>query len=162
VEIFKRLGEQLLNSHVLFDVAPDDLPLAADRYRQVIRVSDSAPLEALPGDRSRFDAPATVRVSASRPSRGNELTLHLVNYNRHEPAEKRSPGRGIQDERPIPVEQLGIDFVLPPDTQVTQVLFLSPEFPEPQPLEFKQVDGRLQCRTPQFLVYAVVRLTLEK
>ena len=43
---------------------------------------------------SRFEAPATVRVSASRPAFGNEITLHLVNYNREEPKEKKSAGRG--------------------------------------------------------------------
>jgi hypothetical protein len=158
VEEFKRLGEQLLNAHVLFDVLPDDLPVPPDRYERVIRVGDASPLESLPADRSRFEAPSTVRVSASRPENGKELTIHLVNYNRHEPETPRSPGRGIQDERPIKVDKVGIDFRLPPQTSVARVAFLTPESPEAQPLAFEQSAGRLRCQTPGLLVYGIVQV----
>ena len=50
---------------------------------------------------SRFEAPKTVRVSASRPAAGGELTVHFVNYNRQEPKEPRSAGSGIADEKPL-------------------------------------------------------------
>ena len=35
------------------------------------------------------------------------------NYNREEPVMKRSPGGGIKDEKPIAIDAVGVDFVLP-------------------------------------------------
>src|SRR5262249_28734020 len=55
-------------------------------------------------DLSRFETSRRVRVSASQPVRGGEVTLHFVNYNRLEPKEKRSAGRGAEDENPIAAE----------------------------------------------------------
>src|SRR2546427_12591925 len=77
VSRFKELGKRLLDQHVLFDVVPDDIVPRRGDATVVSNVIDR-----LPSDLSHFDAPATVRVSASRPANGNELTLHFVNYNR--------------------------------------------------------------------------------
>src|SRR5207247_1103572 len=100
VDAFRQLGKKLLDGHVLFDVLPDDrlTPSRRAAYRAVVDEKGSAEL---PAGLSTFRAPATVRVCASRPREGNEVTLHFVNYNREEPKVKRSPGRGIQDEKPI-------------------------------------------------------------
>src|SRR5262249_21782699 len=88
VEAFKGLGRQLLDRHVLFDILPDASATAEQRalYRRVLAFPYPAKLpEDLLGGLSRFEAPATVRISAGRPLTGNELTLHFVNYNRTEP-----------------------------------------------------------------------------
>ena len=55
-------------------------------------------------DLSYFDAPATVRVAANRPAKGDEIDIHFVNYNRDESQDP--PKRGVEDERPIPVSTL--------------------------------------------------------
>jgi len=94
------------------------------RYEATIDSSDARVvatnvMERIPSSLSRFEAPATVRVSASRPASepdvpaGNEITLHFVNYNRVEPADKRSRGSGIRDEKPVAAPGLEVDFKLP-------------------------------------------------
>lgn len=160
VDAFKERGKKLLDAHVLFDVIPDDLADAKRlaSYRHVVRPKD----ESLPAGPalSRFEAPATVRVSASRPSQGNGLALHFVNYNREEPAKKRSPGGGIVDEKPIAVEGIKADLALPAGQRVTKVHVLIPEETEPRDVPFEVKDGRLRFTLPKFLVYAVARLEL--
>ncbi len=90
---FKRIGRLLLDRHVLFDILPDDIATQEKlgRYSAVVNVSDTVPASRdLTGvGFSRFEAPPTVRVSASRPEAGGELTVHFVNYDRTEPPEKR-------------------------------------------------------------------------
>jgi hypothetical protein len=96
VDAFKKLGRKLLDDHVLFDILPDDIA-SKERlkpYRYVLKATDSS--ASLPRTGlSHFEAPFSVRVSASRPAQGDEVTLHFVNYNRKEPKEKRGAGRGI-------------------------------------------------------------------
>src|SRR6185503_7846092 len=144
----------------LFDVLPDDRATASPRarYRTVIDASDarittSNLMARLPSDLSRFAAPTTVRVSASRPAVGNEITLHLVNYNREEPADKRSPANGIKNEKPIAAPTSQADLKLGPRLRVHQVEFLTPEAEQPIDLEFEQAGTRLRFRVPAFLVY---------
>lgn len=160
VEAFKKLGQELLNQHVLFDVMPDDILSDGikSRYRQVLDAKASADL---PKVRSRFEAPTTMRISASRPVKGKEITLHFVNYNREEPAKPRSAGSGIKDEKPIAVKQAGVDLVLPEGAKVRSVRFLTPE--EPQPIEVKAQasEGRVRFTVPSFLVYGIARVELE-
>ncbi len=159
VVAFKKLGKELLDRHVLFDVLPDDLaaPALLAGYRQVFKPSDDLP-PAVPADWSRFEAPATVRVSASRPEKSDDITLHFVNYNRQEPKEPRSAGRGIVDENPIPVTGVKLDLALPKEFQVGKVEALSPEESQPVPIDAQPKDGRLRLTVPRFLVYAVVRI----
>ena len=64
-------------------------------------------------------------------------------------------------ERPIPAPQIPVDFLLPKGTKATSLQFLTPEKPDPVPLKWKQADGRIQFSTPQFKVYAVVRVHIE-
>jgi hypothetical protein len=153
------------------------------------RVVATKVMEKIPLGLSRFEAPATVRVSASRPGSEpdvhvNEITLHFVNYNREEPADKRS-GSGIRDEKPITAPPCQVDFKLPtnfpsPDPaaagpppprragrgqregRVRRVEFLTPEAEQARELEFKQIGTRLRFRVPEFLVYGVVRIELSK
>ena len=120
---------QLLDRHVLFDVVPDDRLTAARRARYRAVLDPTKPAR-LPAALSRFEAPATVRVAASRPATGQELTLHFVNYNRQEPAAKRSPGTGIQDEKPLAAQGVAVDLELPPGANVSRVLVSSPESPD--------------------------------
>jgi len=185
---FRALGTQLLDAHVLFDVVPDDLsstvvggarlgqaePLELDavvrarvaRYRHVVRADADDPIDPKQwANISRFDAPYFVRVSANRPAQGSDLTMHFVNYDRIEPPKqngKPSPGAGIQDERPRPVQGISVDAILPPDGTVRRVTVASPEAPDPVPVEFQVVDGRLRCRLPEFLVYAVVHVQFQE
>lgn len=168
VDAFRRLGAALLDAQVLFDVVPDDQCPAerAARYRRVIRVSESpaAVVASLPADRSRFQAPRTVRVSASRPADGDrEIDLHLVNYDRDElpPQADGQPslGAGISDERPRAVAGVIAEVALPAGATPRAITFLSPERAEPQRLEVGPVlDGRVRIVVPEFLVYAVVRI----
>src|SRR5438045_578662 len=60
VDRFKEVGKRLLDQHVLFDVVPDDI-VPRRGYATVV----SNAIDRLPSDLSHFDAPATVRVSAS-------------------------------------------------------------------------------------------------
>ena len=183
---FKEVGRQLLDRHLLFDVLPDDLatPAVRSRYGAVIdpaKLSGSNVVDRLPSGASRFEAPARVRVSASRPARGPEITLHFVNYNREEPPEKSKPGRGIKDEKPIAAASSLVDFklpatlptpgeraargtatpkssIVPGEARVRRVEFLTPEQLLARDLEFKQEGARLRFAVPEFLVYGVVRI----
>ncbi len=165
LETFRTVGKQLLDDHVLFDIKPDDSCDDQTRARYAAVLSTEA--TELPPDvqsrLSRFTAPATVRVSASRPATGDELTLHFVNYNRDEPPKrngKPDSGSGIAGEKPIAVERVGIRLILPSGADVTQVEVVSPEQPELQPIKFEATDGVLQFEVPSFLVYAVTRIHL--
>jgi hypothetical protein len=160
VEAFKTAGRDLLDRHVLFDVIPDDLatPERVKGYRGVIGPVGRA---VVPDGLSTFDAPKTVRVSASVPVAGGELTLHFVNYDRDEPKEKRSPGGGIKDEKPRAVEGVKADVLLPAGARVTAVRVVTPEG-EPTAVPFEVRDGRLRFTVPRFLVYAVARVELGK
>jgi hypothetical protein len=154
---------------VLFDVLPDDRVAATERrrYATVIDASDAKVvadklMERMPSSRSHFEAPATVRVSASRPADGNEITFHFVNYNREEPADKKTPGHGIKDEKPIPAPPGQADLKLESTRRVARVEFLTPEQEQGRDLEFQQVGKRLRLRVPEFLVYGVVQVQLAK
>jgi hypothetical protein len=162
VDAFKKLGRRLLDDHVLFDVLPDDIAKAErlKGYRNVLKVGDDDMAASMPG-LSRFEAPYTVRVSASRPKKGGEVTLHFVNYNRREPPQKRSAGRGIIDENPIAATGVKADLVLPPATRLVRVEALTPEEPTPVVLEALVKDGRVRFAMPKFLVYGVARVVLE-
>ncbi|MBP90969.1 MAG: hypothetical protein CMJ64_30390 [Planctomycetaceae bacterium] len=166
VAAFRELGTKLLDDHVLFDVIPDDLITAEQRkrYQSVLTVGGAAKPELDASNRSRFDAPYTVRVSASRPVSGDEITLHLVNYNREEPPRDRndrpSAGRGIVDEKPIAVDPVAADFVLPDGKSVQSVTAITPEGDAELPVKFHEADGRVVFKTPDFLVYCIVRISL--
>ena len=104
-----------------------------------------------------------MRVSLSKHPQRNEIAVHLVNYNRIEPAAKHSAGRGIQDEKPIPVESIRASLGLSKGTAVRSAEFLTPESAEPIPVEFEVTRDResVQFVVPKFLVYGVVRFRLE-
>jgi hypothetical protein len=161
---FKELGKRLLDAHILFDVLPDDSATESRaRYEAIIDPSDmrltvNNVAEKLPPGLSHFDAPATIRVSTSRPANGNEITLHLVNYNREEPADKKNRGSGIKDEKPIAAPSSQADLKFDEKLHAAGVEFLTPESEQPRALEFEQVGSRLRFRAPEFLVYAVVRI----
>lgn len=159
VKAFKALGTRLLDEHVLFDVKPDDSVRPTDhkRYRAVIDPTKPVPV---PAGLSRFTAPQSVRVAISQPAtHEQEWTLHCVNYNRKEPEKPKSPGRGIHDEKPIPVSGVAADILLPAGKKVATVVALTPESPEAVPLKFTVQDGqRLRFTVPEFLVYSVVRV----
>ncbi|HYE18307.1 MAG TPA: hypothetical protein VEA69_07670 [Tepidisphaeraceae bacterium] len=171
VEAFKKVGRELLDRHVLFDVIPDDVwatrqaappdatPDESNRMPYVMVVDPTVAIpELAPNRLSRFEAPKTVRVSASRPAAGEEITLHLVNYDREEPAKKRSPGRGIADEKPVAAEGVKVDLMLPAGTKASGVKFATPEGEEVA-LKFEAAGGRVKFEVPTFLVYGVVRVT---
>jgi len=164
---FKELGKRLLDAHVLFNVLPDDRVTTAERrrYAAVVDSSDARIMadrvvERLPSSRSRFETPSTVRVSASRPVDGDELTLHFVNYNREAPTDKKNPGNGIKNEKPsaVPVSQAELN--LGRKQRARRVEFLTPETDQPRELEFEQTGSRVRFRVPEFLVYGVVRVQL--
>ena len=169
VSQFKELGKRLLDSHVLFDVLPDDRATAAEqkRYAAIIDSSDAEvsadkAMERVPSDVSHFAAPRTVRVSASRSASGDDIVLHFVNYNREEPADKKNRGSGIKDEKPIAAPASEVDLKMDRGQRISRVEFLAPEQEQPRNLEFEQNGGRLRFRVPEFLVYGVVRIQSAK
>lgn len=161
VENFKKLGKALLDAHVLFDVRPDDVVTPEERalYQFTVDPGRDVSLPDLASVRSRFAAPQTVRVTASRPSAGKLLHIHLVNYNRHEPAEKRSPGAGISEERPIATPEIACSVALPDKWSSAKVRFFTPEQPEPVELSATVKDGVAHFTAPSFLVYGVAELS---
>jgi hypothetical protein len=100
-------------------------------------------------------------VSASRPKVGSDLLVHFVNYNRTEPAQKRSAGSGIVDEKPMAVEGIKAGLVLPAGFRARKVEALIPEEAGPVEVAAESKDGRLRFSMPKFLVYGVVRIQLE-
>ena len=176
VEQFKQMGKLLLDQHILFNVVPDTLLTSADRnkYRHIFSADLGTPTDpntppnwrtkieqrlATATNLSSFDAPPTVRISASRPTAGKEITLHLVNYRRIEPTKKRSPGGGIHDEKPLPTDPILAKLLL--QQPVAKVEFLTPESPTPTPLKRDHQQDRLHLTIPSFLVYAIVRIHLK-
>jgi len=166
---FREIGTELLDTHVLFDVLPDD-SAAEDKitkYQHVFRPTNAnLPNPGALQHVSQFTAPYTVRVSASRPAhRDDELAIHFVNYNREEPPKtpdgRPSPGGGIQDEKPIRARGVRADLVLPAGNRVSAVDAITPEHPEPVVLEFQQDGNRVRFSMPDFLVYAVAQIRLE-
>ena len=160
---FREIGTDMLDRHMLFDIRPDDAvtPETAGRYQQIISVeAETPPPPHIPGNVSFKNAPKTVRVSLSKHPQRNEFAIHLVNYNRVEPAEKHSAGRGIQDEKPIPVEGVTGSFAFPKGAAVTAE-FLTPENPEPIALKIELTRGQVDFVVPKFLVYGVVRIRLD-
>jgi hypothetical protein len=155
---FREIGTRWLDEHVLFDIHPDDAvtPELASRYRQIVSVEAETPQPPSIGQHL-IEAPKTVRVSLTKHPQRDEFALHFVNYNREEPEQKRSAGRGIQDEKPIPVE--GVRVALQwPGGKVNSVEFLTPENDEPVELDVAIKRDRLTFVVPKFLVYGVVRL----
>ncbi|MCH2366355.1 MAG: hypothetical protein MK554_03925 [Planctomycetes bacterium] len=166
---FRKLGRKLLDEHVLFDILPDDMASAEARkkYSLIVdpndkSVSPETLTKALPRERSRFDAPATVRVSASRPALLDELTVHFVNYNRTERGDGGNPGGTIKDEKPIAVKEFGAKVRLPGGFTVSRVEFLTPEADKPVALQHKISSGSLSIRIPSFSAYGVARIRLQK
>ena len=160
---FQKVGHRLMDEHVLFDVIPDEVitPDQTAGYKRAYDISAAGRMDSETFDEfSRFDVPAGVRVSASRPAKSNEVTLHFVNYNREEGPEGYQ-GRGIVDEKPIPVSGVGVDFVVPTGSRVVKVEALSPEKPEPQEVVTEAAGGRVRFTLPEFLVYGMARIHLE-
>ncbi len=166
---FKELGRALLEAHLLFEVLPNDRGAPGksfarpSRHLSIIDPADPQMttahlLQNFPPGLSGFEAPRTLRVSASRPVHGNEITLHFVNYNRDEPADKKNPGNGIRFEKPIATLPFPADLQLTPGQRISRVEFLSPENEAPRDLEFAQEGARLHFRVPEFLVYGVARI----
>lgn len=165
VEQFRQAGKQLLDAHVLFDVRSDETEPPASEQRAVVRTAEQA-AQAVGAVASRFDAPATVRISASRPAKGDEFDLHFVNYNRTEPPKNKdgtpSTGRGIMDEQPIEAPEIKCDVLLPAGLKALSIEAITPESPDPQAITFTQAGPRIQFTQPKFLVYSIARITLTK
>ncbi len=185
VSRFKEIGRRLLDGHVLFDVLPDDHVTSVERarYTGVIDCSDpqaaaSNVLARIPSGLSRFEASGRVRISASCPALGNEITLHFVNYDRTEP--KGGRGNGIKDENPIAAPAADVDFKIPrsfsspglrpspshrgwkapAEWRARRVEFLTPELGEARDVPFEQAGARIRFRVPEVLVYGIVRVHL--
>jgi len=167
---FRDDGRALLDAHVLFDVLPDDLadPNRLKPYRQVFDLSKGAATEVLSRFtmRSQFQAPKTVRISASRPAHDtNEWDIHWVNYDRTEPARAADgsipAGSGAQDEKPVAVSGVQADLLLPAGATVRSVEVITPERPDPVPVSFQAKAGRVRFVVPEFLSYAIARVRMD-
>jgi hypothetical protein len=170
LERFRELGRALLDAHVLFDVLPDDLaaPERVAAYAKVLSAADAERGSWEKGleDRSRFEAPASLRVSASRPAGDErEWDLHFVNYNRVEPPRsadgRPSPGGGAQDEKPIAAKGIRAALRVPGGRRVVAVEVISPERPEGVAAPFEMEKGAVRFTVEEVLVYAVARVRVE-
>jgi hypothetical protein len=168
LESFRKLGKRLLESHILFDVIPDDLATKERLAQYTFVVRSEQPDKCPTADNpklSRFEAPFTVRISANRPAKGNDVSIHFVNYNRTEPKRARdgrpSAGGGIKDEKSISVSGIRADVVIPNGYRVAKVQVATPEEPAATPTAFTQKANRVQFKMPEFLVYAVANIQLE-
>lgn len=166
VETFRQAGKTLLDGHVLFDVRSDEVEVpSTESAAKVVRTAAEA-AQAVSSSSSRFDAPMTVRVSASRPARLDELDVHFVNYNRTEPPKNKdgtpSTGRGIMDEQPLEAPEIKCDVVLPAGFKATAIEAITPESPDPRTITFTQTDQRIQFTQPKFLIYSIARIKLAK
>ncbi len=151
---FKDTGHSLLDAHRLFAILPDDV--VVPEHLKVAGIIRNAQAEKKSW--SRFDAPKTVRVSASVPASGGKLHFHFVNYNRIEPEKPKSPGRGIEDEKPITTKTIACDVLLPAEFKNPRVTVFTPESPTPVEIASKFENGRLKFEVPGFLVYAVAEI----
>ena len=159
---YNAVGGRLLDDHILFDVLPDDMatPDRLARYKRVFTVASMPEMAAETYDGlSRFEAPATVRVSASHPEQGGTWDIHFVNYNRKEPDEKHKTGF-IADENPIPVAGVKADLVSPAGYTIRKVEWMTPESPEAQELPLERSGNRVRFTAPEFLVYGLARVHL--
>ncbi len=161
---FREVGQQLLNEHVLFDVIPDDLvaELSQDKRSKLdprqANWRDALKTEPL----SEISVSSRVRASLTRPhNKPHDLTLHLVNYNRIEPRQERSAGRGIADEQPIPALGATARLRIPADRKVTRIEVATPEAPQRVALPFETTNGTITFKVPEFLVYSLVRINVE-
>ena len=152
---FRKTGRALLESHVLFDILPDDIatPEQLSTYQKVYRPGDKAVKGV-----TRFTAPRTVRVSANRPAKGDTLHLHFVNYNRTEPAKPKSAGGGIHDEKPISVSGIQCAVPLPQGSKLKAARFFTPEKESGVELQVEIHGDKARFTLPQFLVYGVAEL----
>ncbi len=160
ISAFNAVGFKLLDDHVLFDVLPDDIATPDDlaRYRRVFTISSLREMRPEYYDNlSRFEAPSTVRVSASRSEKGNIWDIHFVNYNRKEPPENERTGLAA-DENPIPVSGVTADLVSPAGLSVRKIEWMTPESPESRELRIENAGNRVHFTAPGFLVYAVARV----
>jgi len=158
---FHKVALELMNQHILFDVKPDDLADASVRasYRKVFTIADAGRTGTEQFENlSYFDAPPTVRIAANRPAEGDEVDVHMVNYNRDESHDP--PRRGVEDERPIAVPPVKCDLVIPAGFDAARVEFITPEDPEPKELAMGKASGRVRFTTPSFLVYGIARVHL--
>jgi hypothetical protein len=151
---FKDTGRQLLDAHRLFAILPNDV--AVPEHLKPARVV----VETQPEEKtlSHFAAPKTVRVSASMPAGAGRLHFHFVNYNRVEPDEPKSPGRGIVDEKPIATKAISCDVRLPAEFGNPRVTVFTPESPTPVAVASTFENDRLTFEVPGFLVYAVIEV----
>ncbi len=161
VQKFLKLGDSLLNRHILFDVLPDDLaPNAAlAKFKTVYRVNGKTPTAS---SRFKITAPKTVRASLSRPAKGDALHLHFVNYNRTEPAKPKSAGGGIHDEKPIAVDGVRFSFRVPEGKALKHIRFYTPENDKAIELLATFSTNTFHISLPKFLVYGVVELEFGK
>jgi hypothetical protein len=170
---FEAVGKRLLDDHIIFDVLPDDIatPDQLARYKRVFTISSMPEMQAETyDDLSRFEAPTTVRVSASHPEKGSTWDIHFVNYNRKKyPGEQdtgyafddtREKTHFIADEKPIPVSGIKADLVSPAGFSISKIEWMTPESPESQELRIEKAGNRVRFTAPEFLVYAVARVYL--
>ena len=104
-----------------------------------------------------------VAVSVLAAPTGNRKFVHLVNYDREEPA-KGAPtaGRGPQDEKPIRSENLILELPLAPNQRVKSVRLRSPDSDVTTgPLPFTSTGTTARFTVPRMLVYTVVEVEFE-
>jgi hypothetical protein len=173
IDGFRNLGHVFLEKKILFDVLSDEPRHIARKgdYQYVVSTQDedafadgSHALSTF--NLSQFNGPKTVRVSASRPAKGDELDLHFVNYNRNEPPRNKdgrpSTGRGIHDEQPIESLPIECNVLIPKGFGITSIHLITPESPDPVKVNFEVHQARVRFTCPKFLVYAVARIKLKR
>lgn len=128
----------------------DSIQAAADRIASTVREVGTV-----------IEGPSTVRVTAY--SQADRVTLHLVNFNRDESPDKQLTGPEL--ERPLPAENVRVDFRLPQGSRVAAVRLHTPELQSPMTIPFQLLgpaeQGRIRISVPRFNVYAVVAIDMQ-
>ena len=104
-----------------------------------------------------------VAVSVLAAPTGNRKFVHLVNYDREEPA-KGTPtaGRGPQDEKPILSENVTLELPLAPGQRVKSVRLRSPDSDVTTgAVPFTTTGTTARFTVPRVLVYTVAEVEFE-
>ena len=127
-------------------------------YQWVVDPGRESAISLTPPDTlSTFQAPTTVRVSASATD-GKRVGFAFCQLLARAP--DKAMGDGIQDEKPISTSRFAIELQIPANSVVHRVEFLTPEQKLAQVISCEQKAGRLRVSVPPFLVYGVLRVVL--
>jgi len=104
---------------------------------------------------SRREGSTRVLLSVMAQPDKKRVMVHLVNYDREEPEAKNFRGRGPQDEKPLPVENVTVHLQIPAKQKIKKVRLLSCDDSSETVLKWKTKGATATFVVPKMLVYSV-------